>query len=387
MSRDKVIVSGFVIRCPLGGYAWQALHYLVGLRQLGFDPYFFEDTSLFPGCYDPRTNSDGDDPSSGIAFAEDFFSRFGFDDHWVFRDIARSHIAGLDEAEAEALWADARVVIGVAAVNRLPPRARPTQRRVFIDIDPAYTQIQAARGDRALIELLKQHDAHFTLGENIGRGGCRVPTAGFDWRPTRQPIALDLWEPTPLAGDAAFTTVGRWDEQRREIQFEGETYSWRKRVEWMKFLDLPQRSGERFVVAMDVPKRPDDLAALTQHGWQVRDPIALSADAFTYRDFIRHSKGEFTVAKDLNVRLSTGWFSDRGACYLAAGRPVVTQDTGFGRALPTGTGLFAVHDLDEAVAAIRAIAADYETHSQAARAIAAEHFDAARVLGSLFARL
>ena len=224
---------------------------------------------------------------------------------------------------------------------------------------------------------------HFTIGENIGTPGCSIPTDRFAWRPTRQPIATELWPPLPADPGAPFTTIGRWDEQRRDIHFAGEVYSWRKRTEWMKFLDLPARSGERFCVAMDVDKTPEDGELLRRHGWEIVDPVAVSRDAAAYQDFIRRSKGEFTVAKELNVRLASGWFSDRAACYLAAGRPVITQDTGFGRILPTGKGLFAVRNLDDTVAACKAIAADYDTHARAAHQIAEDYFAAPRVLDEL----
>jgi hypothetical protein len=151
----------------------------------------------------------------------------------------------------------------------------------------------------------------------------------------------------------------------------------------MKFLDLPARTGERFAVAMDVDETPGDGDLLLRHGWEITDPVAVSRDALRYRDFIRASKGEFTVAKDLNVRLNSGWFSDRAACYLAAGRPVVTQDTGFGRCLPTGKGLYAVRTLDDTADAVAGIAAEYEANARAAREIAQQHFDAAKVLAGL----
>ncbi len=376
-ARDKIVLAGYLGRCPLGGYAWQALHYLVGLRDLGFDPYFYEDTGYYSDCFDPTTGNMHVRPDAGIAFMADFFGSFGFADRWVFWDAEPDRYYGLNRAETAALLNDACATITVAAVTRLP--RRPGQRRVFIDIDPAFTQIRAAAGDAALCEFLEEHDLHFTFGENIGAHGCAIPTDRFAWRPTRQPVALDLWSAT--ASDApAFTTIGRWDERRRDVDFRGQSYSWSKRVEWMNFLELPRRTGEPFTVAMDVEKTPTDAALLRDHGWRITDPVAISRDAFRYRDFICASKGEFTVAKDLNVRLASGWFSDRGACYLAAGRPVVTQDTGFGRVLPIGTGLYAVQTLDDAVAAVRAIAADYDGNAAAARRIAVEHFDARRVL-------
>jgi len=378
---DKIILAGYLVRCPLGGYAWQILHYLVGLRALGFDPYFYEDTAYYADCFDPTTGNMHVAPDRGVAFAAEFLQRFGFGDRWVFWDAERDQYHGLSRADATALREDAKALITLAAVNRLPPRRGQT--RLFIDIDPTFTQLRVAAGDAALCELLSEHDLHFTIGENIGTPDCVIPTDRFAWRPTRQPIATELWSPVPADAAAAFTTIGRWDEQGREIQFRGETYSWRKRTEWLKFLDLPARTGQRFAPAMDVDKTAGDRAMLEQHGWEIVDPIAVSRDALAYRDFIRNSKGEFTVAKDLNVRLASGWFSDRGACYLAAGRPLVTQDTGFTRFLPTGNGLFAVHAVDDAVAACAAVAADYEHHVAAARQIAANYFEASHVVADL----
>jgi hypothetical protein len=385
MSGPPVVLAGYLVRCPLGGYAWQILHYLAGLRALGFDAYFYEDTAYYGDCFDPVSGNMHVAPDAGVAFAAQFFAQFGFGDRWVFWDAEADRYHGLSREQTTTLLHDAEVVITLAAVNRLPRGAQ--QRKIFIDIDPTFTQIRVAQDDRGLIELLAEHDVHFTIGENIGTAGCAIPTDRFDWHATRQPIAVELWQPLPSDPGAAFTTIGRWDEGRRDIHFGGEVYAWRKRTEWMKFLDLPARTGERFCVAMDVDKTPGDAALLRQHGWEIVDPIGVSRDATTYRDFIRGAKGEFTVAKELNVRLASGWFSDRGACYLAAGRPVVTQDTGFGRVLPTGKGLFAVHTPDEAVAACREIATDYDAHVHAARRIAEDYFAAPRVLAELLARI
>jgi hypothetical protein len=382
---DTVVLAGYLVRCPLGGYAWQVLHYLAGLRALGFEAYFYEDTSYYADCFDPVTGNMHVAPDAGVAFAADFFQRFGFGNCWVFWDAQRDRYHGLGGEETAALLHDARLVITLAAVNRLP-RRRSRQRKLFIDIDPTFTQIRAAEGESSLCELLAEHDLHYTVGENIGTPGCRIPTGGFTWHGTRQPVAVELWPPQPADPSAPFTTVGRWDERRRDVVFEGEVYSWSKRLEWMKFLDLPGRTGERFAVAMDVDKTPGDADLLRRHGWQIVDPIPVSRDAAGYREFIQQSKGEFTVAKDLNIRLASGWFSDRAACYLAAGRPVVTQDTGFARFLPAGKGLFAVHGLDDAVAAFATLAADYETHTGAARQIAVEHFDARHVVRDLLSR-
>ncbi len=167
------------------------------------------------------------------------------------------------------------------------------------------------------------------------------------------------------------------------MTFDGEVFGWRKRTEWFRFLDLPRATGQRFSPAMDVASRPEDLARLEAAGWEVVDPLEVSRDPRVYRAFIRSSGGEFTVAKDVNVRLRSGWFSDRSACYLAAGRPVVNQDTGFDEHLPTGEGLFAFRTPDDAVAAFATIAADYPRQCRAARRIAEEHFTPTRALAAL----
>ena len=387
MARDVAVVSGYLVRCPLGGYAWQNLHYLLGLRALGFEPYFFEHTSFYSYCFDPRSGNMTDDPGIGVEVASRFFAEHGFAGRWLFEDSWRNRCFGLTAEERDDLFSRTRLWISLAAVNSVPVSSRGKAGTAFIDIDPGYTQIQAAAGDEGLLSLLGQHRAHFTIGERIGTPGCAVPTAGFEWKPTRQPIDLSLWSPREPDPAAPWTTIGRWDERRREIQVAGETYSWRKRTEWLKFVSLPERTGETFRVAMDVAKSPADLELLRSHGWDVVDPLAVSADANAYRDFIRSSKGEFTVAKDLNVRLRTGWFSDRAACYLAAGRPVINQETGFDALVPRRRGVYGFRSLEDAVAAFAEVRADYRAQCGAAREVAAELFDARTVLRQLIERL
>jgi len=378
--RDTVLLAGYLVRCPLGGYAWQVLHYLVGLRALGFDAYFYEDSEFYSGSYDPVSGNENVGFENGIAFAGDFLARFGLGDSWLFWDAQSDRCYGTTRNRRDLL-ASAQLAITLAPVTRLPRRAGQT--KLFIDIDPGFTQIRAAQGDRGIGELLADHDLHFSFGENIGRPGCAVPTADVEWRATRQPIALDFWQADPIDPQAPFTTIGRWDESRRDLDFDGQTFAWRKRAEWMKFLDLPTRTGQRFEVAFDTESVPGDTELLRSHGWVIRDPIEISRDAWRYREFIQASKGEFTVAKDLNIRLRTGWFSDRAACYLAAGRPVITQDTGFDTVLPTGKGLFAVHDATAAAAAIEQLAADPVGQSAAARKLASDYFEAGKVLARM----
>ncbi len=383
-SRDIVVLAGYFGRCPLGGYGWQILHYLLGLQELGFDAYFYEDTAYFGDCFDPVSGMMYSTPERGIEALEKAFTRFGLQDRWIFRDAQRDCIHGLTKERAHDVLSNARLIITLAPVTRLA--RRKNERKIFIDIDPGYTQLRLHQGDASLREFLAEHDVHFTIGENIGTARCPIPGGGFDWLPTRQPVVTHLWEAPPANPAAPFTTLGRWDEARRDTTFEGEIYGWNKRQQWMPFLRLPQDTGARFVLAMDIDKNPADRELLQAHGWNITDPLAVSRDLEKYRRFIQNSQGEFTVAKDLNIRLKTGWFSDRSVCYLAAGRPVVNQATGFEDLLPTGEGLFAFRTPDEAARAIQEIRFNPELHGRAARRIAIEHFEATAVLGSLLSR-
>jgi len=372
-----------MVRYPLGGYAWQALHFLAGLRALGCDVFFYEDTEYYGDAYVPGADAMTTDYDYGVRAASEFFAAHGFGDAWAFWDAAADATYGADAERTRAALADADLFINLAGVNRVPLARRPRAVAAYVDLDPAYTQLRLAQGDAALAAMVAEHAVHFTLGENIGTAACRIPTGQVRWQPMRQPIVPELWEPLPCEPGAPFTTIGKWDATGRDVTFDGEVFGWRKRTEWFRFLDLPRATGQRFSPAMDVASKPEDLARLEAAGWEVVDPLEVSRDPRVYRAFIRSSGGEFTVAKDVNVRLRSGWFSDRSACYLAAGRPVVNQDTGFDEHLPTGEGLFTFRTPSDAVAAFATIAADYPRHCRAARRIAEEHFAPARVLATL----
>jgi hypothetical protein len=384
MAAPRVVLAGYLVRYPLGGYAWQALHFLAGLRALGCDVLFYEDTAYYADAYVPGADvmqTSGYD--YGVRAVAAFFGAHGFGDAWSFWDAGADRHYGAGVERMRAALADADLFVNLAGVNRVPAARRPRAVAAYVDLDPAYTQLRLTQGDAALAALVGEHAVHFTLGENIGTAGCRIPSGGIRWQPIRQPVVADLWAPLPADPEAPFTTIGKWDATGRDVTFEGEVFGWRKRTEWFRFLDLPRVTGEHFCVAMDVASQPADLARLHAAGWEVVDPLEVSRDPHVYRAFIQRSRGEFTVAKDVNIRLRSGWFSDRSACYLAAGRPVVNQDTGFDEQLPVGAGLFAYRSPPEAAAAFAAIAADYPRHCLAARALALEYFAPARVLAAL----
>jgi hypothetical protein len=378
----RIVLAGYVVRNPLGGYAWQAAHYLLGLQALGHEVWFYEDTAHYAAAYNPHTNEFGEAYAYGIGAATDLFARLGLGERWVFSDLVHGIEHGPAAGRSTALLREADLLVNLAGVNRIPPERRAGRPAVYVDIDPGWTQIRAAEGDQALRAILDEHAHLFTFGENVGTPRSPLPTGGYTWHPTRQPVTLDLWADAGVPG-ASYTTVGKWDARGRDLHWRGETYHWRKRTEWLRCLDLPARTGARFEVAMDVGNVAGDPELLAEHGWTVVDPLAVSADPWRYRDYLRASRGEFSVAKDLNVRLRSGWFSDRAACYLAAARPVVVQDTGFGDVLPLGPGLHAFGTVDEAAAAVRAIEADWPRASAHAAEVARECFAAERVLGTL----
>jgi hypothetical protein len=380
----RIVLAGYLVRNPLGGYAWQAAHYLLGLAALGHDVWFYEDTGHYALAYNPVTNEFGPLYDHGLSAAAAFLERIGFGARWVFTDVEHGTQHGPAAGRAADLLREADLLVNVAGVNRIPPDRRGGRPAIYVDIDPGVTQIRAAGGDPVLRAILDEHVHHFTVGENIGTPRSPLPTAGYTWHPTRAPVALDHWRGSTPPG-AAYTTIGTWNHADRDLTFRGEVYSWRKRIEWLRFLDLPARTGQTFEVAMDVASVPGDAERLADYGWRTTDPRAVSGDPWIYRDYIRASRGEFTVAKDLNVRLRSGWFSDRAACYLAAGRPVVEQDTGFGDVLPSGPGIHAFRTVADAASAVRLIESDYARASAHAAEVARECFAAERVLAEMLA--
>ncbi|HWH93709.1 MAG TPA: glycosyltransferase [Baekduia sp.] len=380
----RVVVLGMMAKMPVPGVLWQTLHYLVGLRQLGMDPYYVEAHGRTPSMLMRSPTDDGAGRAAALIKAT--LEPFGFGDRWAYQALETDgRCYGMSDGALHRVLREAAVVINLHGGTM--PRPEFGERLVYLETDPVQLQIELRDGVASTLEFLRAHAAFFTFAENLGAPDCSLPVCDeFRFIPTRQPVVLDFWAPAGLPAGSRFTTIGNWRQGWRTVQLDGETYTWSKDEQWQRFLDLPARTGQRFELALSghEPRHREHLEA---RGWAVRNALDFGADMAAYRDFIAGSHGEFTVAKDQNIRFRTGWFSDRSATYLAAARPVVTQDTGFGCALPTGAGLFAVSDLDEAVAAIEDIAADLPRHQRAAAAIAAEHFDARHVLRDLLAEL
>ena len=374
----RIVLLGYVVRCPLGGMAWHHLQYAMGLAELGHDVLFIEDSDDYPSCYDPSTDSTGVDPSYGLRFADDAFRGVGLGEGWAYYDAHTSTWHGPRAEEAPRSVAAADVLINLGGVNPLRPWSLDVQVRVFIDHEPALTQVRHLSDPRAM-NLARQHNRFFSFGEKIGDPDCTVPDDGFQWLPTRQPIVLNAWPVTPGPSDGKFTTVMQWDSHPPRVL--GDLRYGMKSDSFMPYLDLPERAGRIFELALGSASAPRDL--LQSKGWHLRNPLEPTRDPWTYRDYICGSKAEFSVAKHGYVVTRGGWFSERSAAYMASGRPVLTQETGFSARLPSGEGLVAFSSPEEAVAGVGDINSSYGTHCRAARALSAEYFDARKVLSVL----
>jgi hypothetical protein len=378
----RIVVVGTLASDPYAGMAWMHMQIVVGLRRLGHDVYYFETTSAWP--YDPVRQTRVCDSEYSLAYLARVADSFGLGDRWAYRrSYGDKAWFGLGRAHAEALLAEADLVLNVAGATRLAEEGLKVGRLIYFGTDPVYHEIAVSNGNENIRTLIEEHDEFVTYGENIGSPDCAVPPFDHLRARTRQPVLLDLWaDGAPT--NPAFTTVCNWRQDGRDIDFQGETYYWSKHHEFLKFLDLPRRVHPPLELAMGFANLDDDVQPLLQgHGWRLVDAHQFTTDPWPYREYVRCSTAEFTVAKDQNVRLRSGWFSERSACYLAAGRPVIAQDTAFGKFLPTGEGLFAFNTLDEILAAFEAVCSDYQRHSRAARGIAEECFRAETVLTKL----
>jgi hypothetical protein len=376
--RGVVVVWGLLASFPFGGMTWQVLHHLIGFRRLGFDVWYVEDSDSY--LYDPESWWRTPAFETNLGYLDRQLERFGLGDRWVFRaPETESYFGALDGEGLLDLYRRADAVFNLCAAQEIKPKHSEIRRLVLLETDPVANQVAVALGDEDAVRALEPYDYLFTYGANIGAPDCRVPMERYMWHATRPPICVDWWLNGAQPSRRSLTTVANWKHDDRDVAFEGETWRWTKHEAFIEFIGLPDRSPVPLEIALGgVSKR--DAAVLRRHGWRISPSLV---DPEEYREYIRGSLGEFTVSKDLVVRSRSGWFSDRSASYLAAGRPVITQDTGFGKVLPTGDGLLAFSNEDEAVAAIEQVAGDYERHAAAALEIAHEFFAAERVLGDV----
>lgn len=373
----RIIVTGIIAQYPLGGVTWDYIQYVLGLARLGHDVYYLEDTGQWP--YNPTEGGLGKECEYNVNYLAGVMSRFGLADKWAYRFPWQSQWFGLPDEERKAVIESADLLINISGMLQRPEDYRQVRRLAYIDSDPVFTQVKLARGQADFRKLIDVHDVHFSFGECFSRA---VPVTGHHWHPTRQPIVLSEWRPEVPWRDV-FTTVMNWTSYN-PVTYCGQTYG-QKDVEFKRFLDLPGMvSPTDIEIAVNEGKtRRTPHSLLTYKGWRVVDPAEVCPDLDSYRGYIESSKAEWSVAKNGYVIGQSGWFSCRSACYLAAGRPVVVQDTGFTAVLPVGKGILPFTTVEEAVAAIHEVEGNYAKHAKAARAIAEEYFDSNKVLSRL----
>jgi hypothetical protein len=382
-SKGKIIVFGILFWYPLAGVTYQFLHYLIGLRKLGYDVYYIEDSGRW--IYDPVLNDMSPDVTGNLKMVVPYLEAYGFGDRWAFRgNYPDGKCYGMTEAQILQLYKDADAFLNVTGAQEIRDEHRAIKRRIYVESDPFGSQVKVAKGDQGMINMLADHDTHFSFGENLGQPDCDTPIEKFKWLPTRQPVAVELWNDGAPTGGPAYTTITTWHNKGKNLEWRGDTWYWTKDREFEKILDLPQLRGVPFELATSVDEKVQKL--LRDHGWRQTGSVEISRDAELYRKYIQQSRGEFTVARDQYVRPNTGWFSDRTCCYLAAGRPVITQETGFSKFMPSGRGLFGFRTMDDILAAVDAIESDYAGHCRAAAEIARDYFAAEKVVGSLMER-
>jgi hypothetical protein len=376
-----VLVSGAIANKPRNaGEAWHRLHWVLGLRRLGFTVFFVEQITS-ENCRNASGTVVALEESVNLAFLKASADAFGLADSIVLIQDDGRQTHGMRFAELLDLADSADLLINISGHLTLDSLLRRIRCKVYIDEDPGFTQFWHAAGTPGM--RLDGHDFYFTIGANIGRPDCPIPTAGIPWRPTRPFVVLDQWPFYPEGNPDRFTTIGSWRGSYGPVAYGGRTFGL-KVHEFRKFLELPQRCAQSFELALDIhPADAMDRSLLEQHGWRIVDPRRVAPGPHTFRRYIQVSGAEFSVAKGIYVETSSGWFSDRTVRYLASGKPALVQDTGFGGQYPVGLGLVPFRTLEEAVAGAALIAGAYADHCRAARALAEEYFDSDKVLGRL----
>ena len=378
----RIVVAGALANKPgNGGAAWTRLSWALGFKRLGHEVYFVE--QIAPStCVDQRGTPCAVDDSMNLAYFRSVTERFELDAGLIVEGGTRTLGMTWEELVAVAQTADLLVNIsGHLTIETLKHRFG---KRIFIDLDPGYTQFWQAEG--LAEDRLRDHHYYFSVGENIGQPFCDIPNANVRWRPMRQPVVLDQWPVVSMpASPLRFTTVASWRGPLGRVTHRDLTFG-AKAHEFRRFVALPTRCDHAFEMALDIdPADQQDLASLRANRWKVVEPASVARDPLLFRQYVQQSSAEFSVAQGIYVETQSGWFSDRTVRYLASGKPALVQDTGWSRNYPSGRGLLGFRTLEEAVDGANRIARDYTEHSRAARAIAEEFFDSRKVLSALMA--
>jgi hypothetical protein len=375
----RIMISGSIAGPALGygGNTWAFLQYILGFRRLGLDTYYVE-TIGSNDCVDDQSNPVEFSASANVRYFHALTERFGLAGHAALLEQDGPGHVGLSRAEVDQLARDTDLLINVSGHLDLASVLEAVRCRVYVDLDPGYTQIWH---ERYGVDMnLRGHDMHVTVGLNLGNQDCPFPTCGIRWQATLPPVVLAEWT-THAAPGAAYSTVADW-RGFSEVEWDGVRYG-QKRDEFLRLIDLPRRVSVPLELCLSIHPDEPDRVTLEEHGWRLVSPRVHATTPDSYRDYIFAARGEFTCVKPGYAAGRTAWFSDRSACYLAAGRPVIMQDTGIGRYVPTGLGLLTFRDAESAIDDFERVERDYERHAAAARDFARSHLDSDRILTRL----
>ena len=378
-----ILVAGAIANKPLnGGESWVRLNWTLGLARLGHPVHLVEQIAP-EACIDAGGRPAGFRESLNAAFFAEVVREFGLERSATLICGEGPETLGLPFSELVRLVERADLVVNISGHLRSEPLLERARLKVFVDLDPGFTQVWHARGDPDV--GVAGHDHHYTVGANVGLPGCPIPTGGIDWRPVMPPVVLDLWPVVAGRAGGSFTTVARWRNPYGPLEWDGVSYGL-KHHELRRVIELPGLVESPLEIALDIHAGDSaDLEALRSHGWRVSDPREVVPDPRSFRRYVQASAAEFSVAQGIYTDTRSGWFSDRTATYLASGKPALVQDTGLGDGLASGEGMLRFRTLAEAVDGVERIVADYDAHAQAARALAERHLDSDRVLGELLA--
>jgi hypothetical protein len=376
-----VVVSGALANKPFnGGAAWTRLSWTLGFRQLGWKVFFLEQIAAST-CVDGRGALSTFDDSANLAFFRQVMQNAGLVGPAALMCADTGQLWGATWPELIELASAADLLINISGHLRVQPLLHRFSHKLYLDLDPGFTQIWHADGTSTL--AVEDHDWFFTVGENIGSADCSIPLDGIAWRPTRQPVLLEEWPVSTRGRPDRFTTVASWRGPYGPIEHLGTTLGV-KVHEFRKYMGLPEVTSGCFELALQIdPGDEKDAALLRKHGWRLVDPEVVAGTPELFRQYVQTSGAECSVAQGVYVHTRSGWFSDRTVRYLASGKPALVQDTGFTRQYPGGMGLVPFTNLDEAAEGARRIVSQYAEHCRSARAIAEEYFAAPKVLGNL----
>ena len=374
----RIVVLGYIVRGPLGGASWHFLQYIIGFMQLGNDVLFLEDSDNYPSCYNPDTFQTTIDASYGLIFIDKVFRKNNLQDRWAYYDEHTNNWFGRSRKEVHEFCESADLVVSIANINPVREWWVKIPKRILLDTDPAFTQLRHLEDERYRKAAL-EHTHFFTFGENFGKAECKIPNDGFDWKPTRQPVVLELWKVSKPTPSAKWTTVMLWDGNK-VYHYNGLSFGM-KSASFDDYFNFPEMVTDSLELAIGSSTAPRDL--LSQAKWHISDSSTIARTPESFQKFILESKGEWSIAKQGYVSSKGGWFSERSTGYLASGKPVIVQNTGFSQVIETGRGVFGFNSPLEAVEAIDEINSNYAKQCVYAREIAEGYFDSKKVLRKL----